>query len=1471
MALDWNITITILSGVIGFLLFVLTYRYARRELKVAPRNTQFQRIINRFASFIYAATFTAVALFIITIITSTMSIRWLDYIFDVANNPTNDWRNWWDFIYNNPGQDVPATVLRTPVHPPPDWIDVEFIMSLQFPTFLPVTLLVIMFLILVYPILEAFYLAKRGSDAPSEIQAFWERNLIDRFRPPLNVFMSIVGMFLLYVLPVFLFYYIILYYGLVPTIFPEDFWFPLLAWFMVMPMLYLSYYSSFGVVTMFHESSRKVLSVFKRQHKLKGMKEMMDFAKFFIAIVLLISIIYGFFNILPILWGEIPDLREPGAGTTNEFIVQLIDLFIFIPEMQESFDTFLAILPFDLLIFILTSVGLALYGFYSKFLSKEPLNRPILVFFASYIIAAIGINVFLNVMIKYPQVYPSQLLFKFYEDPVAQAAYWEDMRSVFLVTQFANKTIMVIFVVYNMFFNKPLIKNIEEGVLNYAILNNRADILKRYTKSPEDDVRKRVAESTLDLVQERPKDVKQILKLLDDFGDDEDDEVLALANKGIRKFGRLYDDLEPLVPVIVRLINFEQDRVRNAIGASIAKIGRKYPEKFMKIVPSILTKPQTKEGLEILVSTMQDIGTEHPAIVGGVILPVLSLKGEQVRIGALGITKSILFGMKDQFDELFPKVLEATRDKNVQIRNEALDVLGLMAGMDESKVEPILQRLDELKAGTPDVKQRVIGALCNIVSTYPSRLPVILPKLFEFADDPDVEVRRDLAVALSFAGTFLAEPATFAKIEAIIFKLLDDADEQVRLNVAQAIFLLSQANPDLLESQTNYKTFIGRILKDASAEVRSRFRELAKFYGSTAPSYALFELFVEYMGEELPLAVQRDLFIILSDVIQNFPEELDIKMILDPVLEFPRDDDVVRGELVECLNEIAKVAPYEIPKFEQLLRELANDKVEEVQRVVVKTMGEIAQGFVKHPDKMPSSLSFQDYFNLLKAYILTMRGSALRETVVQLADLYEVHPTLYKEVFDTLLKVKDARDPVILAAMIRCLTDIVCEHKNEYAAKENLEGRLEWVHGTQFEKAFLPLLQSALHYKKKALRTEIARSLNRITEEFPQGSREIRDLLEEAIKSDDPEIKVVAVKVLGKFKDITTDRGLLKRLLKAAKNRKHTEIRAAALHSMENVLKQIHELAPEKREKHAVKRNLDAVARAIFTRRYRKDERTVREEYTETLGKLTRYFPSYEQAFSYLKEMAFDPTLKISLIAVKSFVKTVLANPDLVPKFYPFFQAFTRCKHRRSREVLVEGILAVQKLYPDNVEYVLPAILRLSQDADPMIRNKSFQNFDNLQQDHPDQIYHFTKLLHQMARHRKEQYRVDSIKLIVSVLKRHPEFYTEKNEIFVAFTDLARDPDKEVRYELAKWLNQAIPNFTDATVNYLLQMLLRLLREGDDDVRDEVVDGFRLVAKQFEYRVKDFLDDIERINKREQDPVIDRLVEDLEAIVKKKK
>ncbi len=154
-----------------------------------------------------------------------------------------------------------------------------------------------------------------------------------------------------------------------------------LDWFMIMPILYLTYYATIGCSQAWFAGLKANL----RKNKTR-------LVYFIFAIFTFLSTISNLIIYIPILFH--PSLLEPAVpGETTGLGGFLQKFFEFLmsldpnvtPEDWMRWYEFVQIVPLDFLLFFVVTCVFSILGFYAKFLNKEPLNRPILVFFLQLI------------------------------------------------------------------------------------------------------------------------------------------------------------------------------------------------------------------------------------------------------------------------------------------------------------------------------------------------------------------------------------------------------------------------------------------------------------------------------------------------------------------------------------------------------------------------------------------------------------------------------------------------------------------------------------------------------------------------------------------------------------------------------------------------------------------------------------------------------------------------------------------------------------------------------------------------------------------------------------------------------------------------------------------------------------------------------------------------------------------------------
>ena len=211
MELGW--TSFIFTGIALLLLWKIS-KYLNNELKIVPQKTFIQKFKVHFSIVIFSAVLTATILFIAAIISSA-----------IASNASIAFQ----------GE-----------------IDEDIVASFTWPTLLPITLLALGVYVSVYPLLELLYMGKGSQDGAMEIQKWIENNIVDRFRPPFSYVVALTLYSAIYIVPPSIIsYYLVIIRQIPysPAINMTPFTmtaFIFLDWFMIMPIMYLTYYATIG-------------------------------------------------------------------------------------------------------------------------------------------------------------------------------------------------------------------------------------------------------------------------------------------------------------------------------------------------------------------------------------------------------------------------------------------------------------------------------------------------------------------------------------------------------------------------------------------------------------------------------------------------------------------------------------------------------------------------------------------------------------------------------------------------------------------------------------------------------------------------------------------------------------------------------------------------------------------------------------------------------------------------------------------------------------------------------------------------------------------------------------------------------------------------------------------------------------------------------------------------------------------------
>ena len=143
-----------------------------------------------------------------------------------------------------------------------------------------------------------------------------------------------------------------------------------IAWCSIPATFFLNYYASFGITAIFWTSVGRGFRSPKRTDNWKNRVVIT------IAILILFTTGYNFFTTLyQLIIGQLPSivLQNPSGGITRiiGWFIQNNPLDSNREQSFIGFEQFITVFPLDLLIFFVSVCVVSIFGFYSRFLSRE--------------------------------------------------------------------------------------------------------------------------------------------------------------------------------------------------------------------------------------------------------------------------------------------------------------------------------------------------------------------------------------------------------------------------------------------------------------------------------------------------------------------------------------------------------------------------------------------------------------------------------------------------------------------------------------------------------------------------------------------------------------------------------------------------------------------------------------------------------------------------------------------------------------------------------------------------------------------------------------------------------------------------------------------------------------------------------------------------------------------------------------------
>ncbi len=400
------------------------------------------------------------------------------------------------------------------------------------------------------------------------------------------------------------------------------------------------------------------------------------------------------------------------------------------PKAAKNFQIVMSIVPIDLFFFFLSTMLFGIVGFFSKFLNKEPLNRPILVLFAAYILCGIAFQIFGYVITKYPWTFPDQNAYFAIQDIVdldnpTEAAL---LARLFIPAITFDKIFMALFMIYQLFFNKNLRYTVNEIAITQAVADKDNKTLQKYTHNKNPQTRKLVLEAVGHICEEYPDEIDEFLPVIQELAVDHDPQVIRAISPAIKTIG-FRTSVENLVPIIQLAFGTEQNASISEMQKVLIELGRSNPEKIQSLYGYLYDGYLPDKAKDAMVSVLHTLGDIFPELSYNIASPLLDKKTLRIRQGAMQIIKNLIHDFKPKFRALYDKMKEIANNRKDPLRGAAIESMGYICSVNEELVEEFLADYKEFIGLKEEDLRQVVGGLTQIIISFPEYIDKVFPSI----------------------------------------------------------------------------------------------------------------------------------------------------------------------------------------------------------------------------------------------------------------------------------------------------------------------------------------------------------------------------------------------------------------------------------------------------------------------------------------------------------------------------------------------------------------------------------------------------------------------------------------------------------------------------------------------------------------------------------------------------------------------
>lgn len=1468
--------ITALYTLLAIIIFIKMLKYIRNELKTAPKYTILQKGQNLFSGVVFSLITTLSIIFVFALISSAISEnaqlilgKYPDIITDVSSKRTI----------------------------------IQILKALAFPTYLPLILIIVSVFAFFYPLYEYIKLASPGQEGATEIQRWLESKFIDRFNPPISYIASILLFIVVVILAPLITSYIAITSWDIPELITNSWAIGLIffVWLLLGPMFYLSYYSNIGAAQTFFRGRRSDLKKDKKQAIFYG-----------VALLTIISSVWSFFQyIVPIITNTYPSPYDAFLVESRDFFSTILEVMEILkidldPDKVNRWRLFFVFFPIDFIGFILTTAGFGLLGIYVKFLSKEPLNTPKMVFFAAYVISGIAMSIFVTAIVKWPWIFPDDNLQNIGlmlelspavygpNIPPHVRADQETVVRLFSTAILVQKILNLIFLGNFLFRRKELRLEADEWALNKAILDNDFETINKYKNHESVEMRKIVANSVIRYVKMKDtlnaKSSQQISKIMEELLSDENAEISSIIKAHQYEIMLKLDEDSIINSIINLLKSGEAKKVKQALKLT-RQVGKRDIINLGKIVEELKQRQIPDTSLNSLFIVIAEFDRKNHEYIRDLIIPLLSDEYEPFIFASFHLLNAATKNFQQNLDELTPCFQTLLQHPNSKIVAHTLDTYSTLASSNQDAVATLMTEFNLIDRSEIEIIREKIATIVKFCMIQTKWFENLFDYMEIYLKSTEIQVISDAAIGLGSLATNISPEEFFNRIFPHFKNLVQHPSSEVKKATLASLVILAQTRPEIYKEE-RFQHLFSILIIDEDVDIR---HQVYRFFIEGDPHIFINDI-VAVLSAPLSIQIRIDLMNILAIVAEKIVPYMDEVMLFEvlkkqefiqsktlfgselkslqednsKIFGFHRNFEEINlmGATIALMYDILYFAPNKLPQIEDFLNENVKHGGD---LALAKKFEFYCKQSLDHLDGKTFIGQYKDVketLSILDKNIYIVKPLAQKVVVEFLWQVFKKEVKYHKEILVLLVAIslqKDKPDTNTRKMTLICMASIFAKFPEEYFGEMQFQNltNLKTSSVNPFEKYFKPYLLKNMDSNDEEVQDGITTALYNILEATDQ-EKFVRKLLLEAItQSKGINSKISAMKAIVSL-PIQIDNKETTAILLRQQTSKNVEVRAQAIRSLGQIIKTYPSYTTRKHSRHI--RSLKSLIYRVLFNPYKPSAPVeIKNAILEHLGTITLIQPNIPVCLSTIEVIGLDPDPKIAVQAVEIFFQFVDLYPDKMAEIMVVFRRLSNSPFVEVNRLIVQKLIDLQQSGM-KMTTLYSSLIKLATSPSKEIRVISLQAFYDISIKVPDQYEFFIGILMQLSTNRQSEVRQDACNFLFQFAYLKGTDLKALIKILDRLQKLSNDPDTGVRIQLSNNLGQMVDHLPQQ-INDALQMIYTLIRGSGNN--NEIVQNLALTIKGIWNTHPDLNDEmlakLQRFYKKSQNAILYTLINELES------